>query len=374
MSARDDLDKDHYATLGVSKDASAGELKRAYRRLAKDLHPDANPGQEERFKEVSHAYDVLSDPARRKEYDEMRALFAGGGPRRGASTAHGGFSMEDLFSGLGGANPFEGLFGAGRSGRSRAPQRGADLEAEVTIAFADAVRGVAVPVRLSQRAGCSTCRGSGAAPGTTPRTCGVCGGQGSTRQDQGAFAFAEPCTACRGAGQVIDSPCPTCRGTGSAVTERTLTVRVPAGVVDGQVVRVAGRGSPGERGGPAGDLRVTARVSPHPVFGRYAKDPRHLTVTVPVTYAEAVLGAEVPVPTLDEPVTLRVPAGTATGRTFRVKGRGVPAHGKAAAGDLLVTVEVAVPHALSDEAKALLEAFAAAAPDDPREHLREVRL
>lgn len=370
MSARDFVEKDYYAALGVAKDASAADIKKAYRALARDLHPDKNPGGEARFKDVSEAYDVLSDPTRRKEYDEARSLF-GSGPRRGPGGAAGGFDVGDLFGAGGGlGDVFGGLFGGGAQQRRRppGPRRGADVEAAVTLGFADAVRGAVVPLRLSTSGPCSTCLGSGAAPGTSPTTCGVCGGQGVLSRNQGAFAFAEPCSACRGTGRVVETPCGTCRGTGQATSERTLQVRVPAGVDEGSVVRLAGRGSPGERGGPAGDLLVRVRVTPHPVFGRRGD---HLTITVPVTYPEAVLGAQVTVPTLDEPVTLRVPPGTTTGRTFRVKGRGVP---KKAPGDLLVTVEVAVPQSLSAEARQHLEAYASVADDDPRAHLKEVSL
>ncbi len=369
MSARD-VEKDYYAALGVAKDASAAQIKKAYRTLAKDLHPDTNPGSEERFKTVSEAYDVLSDTVKRKEYDEARALFGSGPRRAGHPGGAGGFDLGDLLGNGGMGDVFGGLFGnhVGNQGRRRptGPRRGADLEAEVTLAFQDAVRGAAVPLRLMSTASCDTCRGSGAAPGTSPQACGACGGQGMVSRNQGAFAFAEPCTACRGSGRVIESPCPTCRGTGQSSKERTLTVRIPAGVDEGSKVRLAGRGSPGERGGPAGDLLVVVHVSAHPILGRRGD---HLTITVPVTYPEAALGAQITVPTLDDPVTLKVPAGTTTGRTFRVRGRGVP---KPTPGDLLVTVEVAVPQKLSTEARKHLEAYAAASPQDPRAHLLEV--
>jgi molecular chaperone DnaJ len=189
-----------------------------------------------------------------------------------------------------------------------------------------------------------------------------------TSRNQGGFAFAEPCRNCRGSGRVIETPCPTCHGTGASTKERTLTVRIPAGVKDGQKIRLAGRGAPGERGGPAGDLLVGVHVTPHPLFGRKGD---HLTITVPVTYPEAALGANITVPTLDAPVTLKIPAGTSSGRTFRVRGRGVPKK-NGAPGDLLVTVEVAVPAQLNDEAREALEKYAAAAEHDPREHLRTV--
>lgn len=367
MSARDYVEKDYYKALGVPKDASASDIKKAYRTLARDLHPDKNPGGEERFKEVSEAYDVLSDAAKRKEYDEARSLF-GSGYRPGAYAGGGvpGFDLGDLFNRAGGStgglgDVFGGLFGGRTAGR--APRRGQDVEADVTLAFADAVRGATVPLRLTTTGPCTTCGGSGAAPGTTPHVCATCSGQGVTSRQQGGFAFSEPCRACRGTGRVVETPCPSCAGEGRSVQSKTLNVRIPAGVSEGSKVRLAGRGGAGERGGPAGDLMVTVHVTPHQWFGR--KD-HHLTVKVPVTFAEAALGAQVSVPTLDGPVTLKVPAGTASGRTFRVKGRGVP--GK---GDLLVTVEVAVPARLTKEAEKALEAFAAAAPDDPRAHFTQ---
>ena len=373
MSARDSVEKDYYAALGVAKDASAADIKKAYRKLARDLHPDTNPGGEERFKAVSEAYDVLSDETKRREYDEQRSLF-GAGMRGGAGSP---FDLGDLFGRAGGGvgDVFSGLFGAGQrspggqrgGARTTRPARGADVEAEVTLSFLDALSGVTVPLRLTTTGTCETCRGSGAAPGTSPRTCGVCGGQGVTSRNQGGFAFAEPCSACRGNGTVVDTPCPGCRGGGTTTQERSLTVRVPAGVEEGQRVRVAGRGGAGARGGPAGDLLVLVHVTPHRLFGRTGD---HVTLTVPVTFPEAALGGEVKVPTPDgAAVTLRLPAGTRSGRTFRVKGRGVPK--KAGAGDLLVTVEVAVPARLTAEAEKALRAYAAAAPEDPRASLFE---
>jgi molecular chaperone DnaJ len=364
MSARDYVEKDYYAALGVSKDASQADIKKAYRKLSKDLHPDVNPGGEERFKEVSEAYDVLSDEGKRKEYDEARTLFAGGGPRGGHGFP-GGFDVGDIF-GQGG-DVFSRLFGGGRA-RPQA-RRGADLEASITLSFGDALRGATVPLRLTSPGTCSTCHGSGAAPGTTAHRCEVCGGQGVVSRNQGSFSFAEPCRACRGTGQVIETPCPSCYGSGEETKERSLTVRIPAGVADGQRIRLKGKGQPGDRGAPAGDLFVHVTVTRHPVFGRKGD---HLTVVVPITYAEAVLGAQVSVPTPDGSVTLKVPAGTKSGRTFRVKGKGFPTrHGP---GDLLVTVEVAVPAELDAKQKEALEAFAALDTHDPRAHLKEVTL
>jgi molecular chaperone DnaJ len=342
--------KDYYAALGVPKDAPAADIKKAYRKLARELHPDKNAGDakaEERFKEVSEAYAVLSDPQKRAEYDEGRSLFGangGGGGGRRFSTADFG----DLFGGAGLGDLFGGMFGGGGS---RGPRRGGDVETEVTIDFTEAVHGVEVPLRLSVPGTCGTCHGSGAKPGTTPRTCPACGGTGAVSRNQGPFSLSEPCRDCRGRGRIVDDPCPECRGSGTSTRERTLTVRIPAGVADGQRIRIAGRGTPGEHGGPGGDLFVVVHVTPHPVFGRKGDN---LTLTVPVSFADAALGAEIEVPTLDGHVRLRVPEGTPSGKTFRVKGRGVRK------GDLLVTVEIAVPKKLSKEAR---EALAALRPE-----------
>jgi len=374
MSARDFVEKDYYAALGVPKSASQAEIKKAYRKLAAELHPDRNPAGEERFKEVSEAYDVLSDEAKRREYDEARTLFGSGAHRGGPGGFPGGFDVNDLFGQAGGGGSaggfgdlFGNLFGGGT--RRGAPRRGADLETSATLSFGDALHGATVPLRLTSTGACQTCRGSGAAPGTSPKTCSVCHGQGVVSRNQGSFSFAEPCKGCRGTGQVVDTPCPTCRGTGEQQHERTIQVRIPAGVADGQRIRLKGKGSPGERGGPAGDLFVRVAVTPHPLFGRKAE---HLTLSVPVTFAEAVLGTQVQVPTPDGPVTLKVPSGTRSGRTFRVKGKGFPTkHGR---GDLLVTVEVAVPQLLDEEARKALEAYAAVATEDVRAHLKEVTL
>jgi molecular chaperone DnaJ len=385
MSARDFVEKDYYAALGVPKDASAADIKKAYRKLARDLHPDKNPDNkaaEDKFKAVSEAYDVLADETKRKEYDEARSLFGSGGyrggfPGGGGQQGPGGYSFDlgdllaDRAGGGGLGDVFGGLFGGqgGRRNTTRQPRRGGDLETDVTLTFADAVRGATVPLRLMAPGSCETCGGSGAAPGTAPTTCGVCGGAGVTSRNQGGFAFAEPCRACRGSGRVVETPCPTCHGTGASTKERSLTVRIPAGVKDGQKIRLAGRGAAGDRGGPAGDLLVRVHVTPHPVFGRKGD---HVTITVPVTFPEAALGANISVPTLDAPVTLKIPAGTTSGRTFRIRGRGVPKK-SGSPGDLLVTVNVAVPARLNDEARELLEKYAAVADHDPREHLREVK-
>jgi molecular chaperone DnaJ len=378
MSARDYLEKDYYAALGVPKDASAADIKKAYRKLARENHPDKNTGDtkaEDKFKEVSEAYSVLSDDKRRKEYDEARSLFGAGGAGRFRPPGSGGpgnvqFDFGDLFGGAAGGgglgDVLGGLFGQ-RAGRTSQARRGADVESTVTLPFDEAVQGVTVPLRMSSEQPCPTCHGTGGRGGSMPHPCPVCQGTGQTSRNAGGFAFAEPCRECRGRGMVVDDPCPDCGGSGRAMGTRSITVRIPAGVKDGQRIRLKGKGAPGERGGPAGDLFVTVTVTPHRLFGRTGDN---LTLTVPVSFAEAALGGEVKVPTLGgAPVTLRIPAGTTNGRTFRVKGKGVRRKdgSGSAMGDLLVTVEVAVPTKLSGKARQAVEAFRdATADDDPR--------
>jgi len=365
---REWLEKDYYKTLGVPDTATDKELTRAYRKLAKQYHPDANPQSEDKFKEISAAYDVLGDPAKRKEYDEVRRLgsagFAGGGFGGPGGTT---FRVEDLGD-LG--DLFGNLGGFGRRGRGGGPRRGDDIEAELHLSFEDAVRGVTTAVNVAGEARCETCHGSGAAPGTKPVTCPTCHGSGSLQDNQGLFSLSRVCPQCSGRGTVVETPCPTCRGTGIQRRMRSVKVRIPAGVEDGQRIRVKGRGAPGRANGPAGDLYVVVRVDPHPLFGRRGKN---LTLTVPITFPEAALGTTVTVPTLDDPVTLRIPAGTPTGQTFRVKGRGVPSGGRRGGGDLLVTTEVAVPKKLTDEQRSAVEALAKVADAAPRQHLEHHR-
>src|SRR5664280_2281920 len=309
MSTKDFIEKDYYKAIGVPKDAKPADIKKAYRKLARQYHPDANKGEaksEERFKEISEAYDVLSDEKRRKEYDEARALFGSGsfrvpgGARAGSPGGGFNFDLGDLFGGAGNGGGggvgglgdiFGGLFGGGAGRNTRTPSRGADVETEVTLDFDEATSGVTVPLRLASPHTCTTCAGTGARPGTVPRVCPNCTGTGMVSRNQGGFGFSEPCRECRGRGLLVDHPCPTCPGSGQATTERTITVRIPP--------------------------------------------------------------------------------GTSSGRTLRVRGRGVPRR-DGTAGDLLVTVEVAVPKKLSPEAKDALSAFAAATPEDPRAHLSEL--
>ncbi|MFT7835140.1 molecular chaperone DnaJ [Saccharothrix sp. BKS2] len=380
MSARDWIEKDFYRELGVSSDASADEIKKAYRKLARELHPDANPGDakaEARFKAVSEAYGILSDAAKRKQYDEARRLFAGGGgfPGGFGTGGTGGFDVGDLFGraqqtgGMGGLGDIlGGLFNrrGGTTASATRPRRGDDVETDVRIDFTEAVRGATVPLRLSSPSACGTCAGSGARPGTTPRTCTNCGGAGLVTRSQGAFAFSEPCTDCRGTGRIVDDPCPECGGDGVSTKTRTLTIRIPSGVDDGQRIRLAGQGEPGRNNGPAGDLYVRVHVNPHPVFGRSGND---LTLTAPVTFPELALGTTLTVPTLDGKVTLRVPAGTASGRVLRAKGKGI-AKRDGQVGDLLITLLVQVPDNMDAAAREALEKYAAVTTHhDPRAEL-----
>jgi molecular chaperone DnaJ len=363
---REWFEKDYYATLGVPKTASAKDITSAYRKLARQYHPDANPGDraaEDRFKEVSAAYEVVGDADKRKQYDEVRAMgpMAGGFGPGGPEGAR--FDVGDL------GDLFGNLFGKGRPGRGAAPpqgpRRGADIEADLNMTFEDSTRGATTTVNVLSDVRCPDCHGTGAAPGTRPRTCGVCGGRGAIDDDQGFFSFSRACGSCGGRGVVIDSPCPTCGAAGAVHRPRQVKVRIPQGVRDGQRIRVKGRGAAGINGGPDGDLYVRVHVAPHPLFGRQGD---HLAISVPVTFAEAALGADIAVPTLEgEPVTIRVPPGTRSGRTFRVRGRGVTT--PKGRGDLLVTTEIDVPTELSNDERVALEAYAAARAASPRAHL-----
>ncbi len=358
---REWFEKDYYKVLGVPQSALDRDITRAYRKLAKQYHPDANPGSEEKFKEISAAYDILGDPAKRKEYDEVRQhglVGAGAGARGGNFT----FRFDDL------GDVFTGLFNRGGrasgSPGSGGPQRGANIEAELHIDFKEAIEGVTTSVNVTSDAVCSQCGGTGAAKGTKPSICTDCQGRGVLDDNQGLFSFSRPCPKCNGRGISIEKECPTCGGTGIEHRPRQVKVRVPPGIDNGQRIRIKGRGEPGRNNGPAGDLFVNVRVGSHPVFGRKGKD---LTVSVPLTYPEAVLGTTVTVPTLDKPVKVKIPQGTPSGKTFRVKGRGIPK--KEGAGDLLVTVEVVIPREISDDQKQAIEALARVTYETPRRTL-----
>ncbi|MER8186633.1 molecular chaperone DnaJ [Kitasatospora sp. NPDC094015] len=373
MSTKDYVEKDYYKVLGVPKDATSAEIKKTYRKLAREFHPDANKGDtkaEDRFKDISEAYDVLSDDKRRKEYDEARSLFGSGGfrPGPGGNGSHN-FDFGDLFGGAGQAGAggglgdvFGGLFN--RGGRQPQPRRGADVETEVTLGFDEAVDGATVPLRMTSQAACRACSGTGAKAGTTPRVCPTCVGAGTVSRGQGAFALSEPCRDCKGRGMIVDDPCTVCHGSGRASSARTMQVRIPAGVQDGQRIRLKGKGAQGERGGQPGDLYVTVHVDAHPVFGRKGDN---LTVTVPVSFPEAALGGTIEVPTLNGPsVKLKLPAGSANGLTLRARGKGATRK-DGTRGDLLVTVEVVVPKLVTGDALTALEQYReATASDDPR--------
>ncbi len=354
------IEKDFYKILGIAESASTDEIKRAYRKLARTHHPDRNPGDrkaEERMKEISEAADVLGDQKKRTEYDQIRRTAAsggfGGGGRWGGRVNSEDFG--DLFSNLFGG-------GFGRQG-GRQAARGGDLETALRLSFDDAMNGVTIPVNLSRDAPCQICGGSGAKPGTNITSCAQCGGSGVVGDDQGYFSFQRTCSRCGGSGRAVEKPCSTCRGRGATKRNEEIRVRIPAGVRDGTRIRVRGRGEAGA--GAPGDLYVVVGVDPHPLFRRNGDD---LQVVVPVTFPEAALGAEVKVPTLNGPVTVRVPEGTQSGRTFRVKGRGAPKI-RGGYGDLMATVQITVPEKLSSKEKDALKRFAELHDSDPRENL-----
>jgi len=374
MSTKDYLEKDYYKTLGVPKTAKSADIKKAYRDLARKYHPDANKGNadaEERFKEITEAYNVLSDERQRKEYDEARSMFGGGfrvpTGARGGGGAGSTFDLGDLFGGDGLGDVLGGIF-RGRSGTAQGrARRGADVETETTLSFGDSIDGATVALRLTGEGPCPVCHGTGAKAGTVPRVCPDCQGTGQQSRNLGGFGLSEPCKTCRGRGLVVDNPCTSCNGSGRAMSSQTVQARIPAGVADGQRIRIPGKGAPGEHGGKNGDLYVRVHVKPHPVFGRSGEN---LTITVPVTISELALGAEIKVPThRGAAVTVRIPPGTPNGRVFRVPGRGARKK-DGTLGALLATVEVTVPQDLNSKARSALEDLRiATSGSDPREEL-----
>jgi molecular chaperone DnaJ len=352
-------DRDLYSVLGVSRKASAEEIKKAYRKLAREYHPDRNPGDqqaEERFKEVQEAYDTLSDPEKRKQYD-AGGMFSGFGPR---GFGGGGFTSDlgDIFS----------TFFGRRTGSHEAPMRGRDLETEVRLSFEQAMEGAEVRVTVPKQAACATCGGSGAKPGTSPIVCPRCGGRGIDSESQGFFSISQPCPRCGGRGEVIESPCATCGGSGLTMQRKRYRVKVPPGVRDGSRIRVAGKGEDGPRGGPPGDLYVITRVSASPVFTR--RSDGNLEVATPISIAEAIEGGTIEVPTLSGTKRIRIPAGTQHGTVQRLRGEGPPRPGGRSRGDILYRLEVEVPKKLTQEQKAAVGDFATAMNDhDPRAHL-----
>ena len=344
--------KQLYDVLGVPKTASQDEIKKAYRKLARKHHPDANAGDkdaEERFKELQHAYDVLSDEEKRKAYDRFGQQNGRAAPA-GANVDFGDVSFGDL------GDLFGGLFGTrGPATRAqRQPQRGHDIEAEVHLSFEDSLRGVEAKIPVDVTTACRECGGTGARPGTAPVICPECNGRGVTSESQGMFALSQPCPRCRGNGTVIEQPCPTCRGTGSERRVKTFTVKIKPGVKDGTKIRVKGKGEAGVNGGPAGDLVVVTRVAPSPLYERRGND---LIVQVPVSYSTAALGGSVEVPTPEGPVSLKIPAGSEDGKLLRIKGRGAPKLTGSGKGDVLARVRIEMPNPkrMSKKERELLE-------------------
>jgi molecular chaperone DnaJ len=359
--------KDLYEILGVSKTASADEIKKAYRKLARQFHPDRNPGDaaaEERFKEIQGAYDVLSDPEKRKQYDQLGSRMFQGAPGGGGFQWSGDLGdLGDLFGGL-----FGRMGGGGASTRARTrAERGADVGVTVNLSFEDSLQGLTTKIPVELELPCATCGGSGAEPGTSPTICPVCRGRGVTSEDEGVFAFSRPCPRCGGNGTVVEKPCRTCKGSGRQRRTKRYTVKIPAGVKDGTQIRLKGKGEPGLAGGPAGDLVVTTRVAASPLFERRGSD---LVIEVPVTYAEAALGAEVEVPTPDGRIALKVPAGTQDGKLLRMRGQGAPKLNGGGRGDLLARVRLVVPTKLTKAEREAIEALQKASTRDVREKLR----
>ena len=363
---RDWVDKDFYQTLGVGKATSADDIKRAYRKLARRYHPDANPGDDgkaEKFKEISEAYSILSDPKRRKEYDEVRRVVESGGYRHfpGAGAGHGSpfggqVNLEDLLGGFGD------LFGGGK--QQAGAGRGPDLTAGLRLTFEEALEGTTKSIAVKGQSSCPDCRGTGARAGSAPDICPLCSGQGAVVQNQGLFSFSRPCHQCRGSGKLIRDPCPGCRGRGARHRSRKVRVKVPQGVRDGGRIKIRGKGGPGRSGGPPGDLIVQVEVEAHPLFERNGKN---LNLVLPLTYTEAALGATLEIPTLHGSVKLRVPPGTNSGKTFRVRGGGVPTR-KGRAGDLLVEARVEIPRRVTRKQRQLLEDLAELDRQDIRSH------
>ncbi len=364
--------RDYYEVLGVSKGASDDEIKKAYRKLAKKYHPDMNPGDKEaeaKFKEVNEAYSILSDSEKRARYDQFG--HAGVDPNYGAGGPGGGFGgfdmgdidLGDIFGSFFGGG--FGGFGGSASSRRNGPQKGESLRASLTISFEEAAFGCEKEINLNRTEECEACHGSGAEPGTTAETCPDCRGTGVVRVQQrtGGFAFSStaPCSRCRGTGKIIHTPCKACGGSGSVKKSKRVTVSIPAGIDDGQAISLRGQGNAGKNGGPAGDLIVAVHVKPHPQFHR---DGTTVLYEQPVTFYQAVMGAELEIPTIDGKVKYNLPAGTQTGTTFRLRGKGIPELRGRGRGDQYVTVRVQVPTSLNGEQKEALRAFAEAMGED----------
>jgi molecular chaperone DnaJ len=362
--------RDLYEVLGVSKGASQDEIKKAYRKLARQYHPDRNPGDkeaEERFKEVQGAYDVLSDQKKRKEYDQLGSrIFSGAGGPRG-----GNFQWSGNIGDLGDLSDLFGdIFGGARSssprGRAQRGEKGRDVEVQVNLSFEDSLKGLTTKIPVELETSCSACKGTGAEPGTSPKICPECRGRGVVSESQGLFALSQPCPRCGGNGTVIEQPCRRCTGTGRERRTKRYTVKIPAGVKDGTQIRLKGKGEAGYGGGSAGDLIVVTKVAPSPLFKRRGAD---LILDVPVTYAEAALGANVEIPTPEGRISLKVPPGSEDGKLLRVKGRGAPKLNGGGKGDLLARVRVVVPKKLTKAEREALENLQKVSRENPRERL-----
>jgi molecular chaperone DnaJ len=356
--------RDYYEVLGVPKDATDQEIKSAYRKLALKYHPDRNPGDkaaEDKFKEAAESYAVLADADKRHLYDRFGHAGLGTAATGGAGfdpTVFTGF--EDILGGLGDIFGFGDLFGGAR--RRGGPQRGADLRYDLEISFEESAKGAETSIQIPRQESCETCNGSGSAPGSKPTTCPQCQGRGQLRYQQGFFTVARTCGQCRGSGQIISNPCAACRGAGRVQRERKLTVKIPPGIATGQRLRLSGEGEGGAAGGPPGDLYVVIHVQEHPFFQRDGND---LYCEIPLNYPTIALGGEIVIPTLEGEEPFKVPEGTQTGETFRLRGRGMPdVTGRANRGDLLVTVKVITPKKLTREQKKLLEQLQATLPKE----------
>lgn len=356
--------KDYYEILGVGKNATAKEIRNAYRKLARKYHPDANPDDkaaEERFKEINEAYEVLSDEKKRAAYDQAGRFFAGSAAEAGwQARDFGGFDLglDDLLEGFGGFTGFRG-FGSPRS----SPRKGGDLLYNARLTFEEALKGKEISLRVERDSVCEICGGSGAQPRTTVKECPTCGGAGTVSENQGLFSITRTCPSCRGKGSVAAQPCRACVGTGRSARLSEERLKIPAGVIDGTKLRFKGKGQPGKNGGKPGDLYVIVNVEPHPYFKRKGAD---ILIDVPITFPEAVLGASVEVPTADGKVALKIPPGTQSGKVFRLKGKGAPKLKGGGRGDMLATVRIAVPEKLSPEERELIARLAGLSGENPR--------
>jgi molecular chaperone DnaJ len=365
-----DTKRDYYEVLGVNKDASEAEIKKAFRKLARKYHPDVNPGNktaEHKFKEMNEAYEVLSDAKKRQQYDQFgHAAFGGGyGPEAGPGPGFGGFRPGTEYSGGGNFEGFGDIFGDlfGQRGRPRGPLKGEDTTYAVEVDLEDAIYGKTMQVDLRREVTCTTCGGSGAQPGTTRRTCPTCKGSGRISQGRGFMQIAQPCPTCRGEGTINPNPCRTCGGRGIVSKSERINVKIPPGVDNGSKIRVAGMGGPGEQGGPPGDVYIITKVRPHPYFERRGDN---LYSEAKITVKEAALGDKIEIPTVDGMVSMTVPPGVQTGQQLKLKGKGVPHLGGGGVGDHYVTLKVVTPTGLGEREKELLRELDRLHPSDPR--------